>query len=374
MGALANVPAPQLGAVAVKAALEQAGLKPEQINELIFGNVVSANIGQAPASQVAYYAGLLPTTPCTLVNKVCASGTKSVMLAAQSIMLGQNEIVVAGGMENMSLIPHYLPNSRVGMKYGNINMLDGIMRDGLQDPFDGSLMGVCGELCAEKYSISRQAQDDFTVRSYNLAIEAQKNGYFKKEIAPVTIAGKKGDVVVDTDEEPGNVKFDKIPELKPVFKKDGTITAANASKLNDGASAVILASADAVKKYGLKPIAKIVSFADASVESQWFTIAPSKAMPLALQRAGLSLDQIDLIEINEAFANVAIVNQQLMNFPMEKLNVLGGAISLGHPLGSSGCRILVTLTSALEIKGGKYGMIAICNGGGGASALIIEKC
>ncbi len=351
LGSLSSIPAPQLGAIALKAALAQANVSGEFIDELIFGNVVSSNVGQAPASQVAYYAGLPHSVPCTLVNKVCASGSKSIMYGAMSIELGINNLVAAGGMENMSQIPHYIPNSRLGTKYGNINMIDGIMRDGLQDPFNNDLMGVCGELCAEKYAISREAQDEYAIRSYNLAIESVKNGVFKNEIAPV----------------------DKIASLKPAFKKDGTITAANASKLNDGGSAVILASEEAVKKHNLKPLAKIIGYADAALESQWFTIAPSVAMPKAAKNAGLTLDQIDLFEINEAFAAVALVNQSLMNLPLDKVNVMGGAIALGHPLGSSGARILVSLITGLALKNKKYGMIGICNGGGGASSIVIER-
>lgn len=373
LGSLSQIPAPVLGGYAVKAALEQANLAPEHVQELLFGNVVSANLGQAPASQVAYYGGLLDTVPCTHINKVCASGMKSIMLGAQSIMLGHNDIVMAGGMENMSLIPHYLPNGRLGMKYGNLNLLDGINRDGLQDPFDNSLMGICGELCASEYKISREDNDNYAIQSYKRAIEATQKGYFKNEMAPVKINGKSGEIILDKDEEINNVKFEKIPNLKPAFQKDGTITAANASKLSDGASAVLLASGEAVKKHSLKPLAKIIAFADAALESKWFSIAPSKAMPKALQIAGLTMNDMDAVEINEAFATVVIANQKLMNIPNEKLNILGGAISLGHPLGSSGARIMATLISALEVVNGKYGMIGICNGGGGASAVVIER-
>ncbi|GIV44136.1 MAG: acetyl-CoA acetyltransferase [Bacteroidia bacterium] len=373
LGSLSQIPAPVLGGYAVKAALEQAHLAPEYVQELLFGNVVSANLGQAPASQVAYYGGLPDTVPCTHINKVCASGMKAIMIGAQSIMLGHNDIVMTGGMENMSLTPHYLPNGRTGMKYGNINLLDGINRDGLQDPFDNSLMGICGELCASEYKISREDNDNYAIQSYKRAIEATQKGYFKNEMAPITITGKTGEVIIDKDEEVDRVKFDKIPSLKPAFQKDGTITAANASKLSDGASAVLLASGDAVKKHGLKPLAKIISFADAALESKWFSIAPSKAMPKALQLAGLSMKDMDAVEINEAFATVVLVNQKLMDIPNEKLNILGGAISLGHPLGSSGSRIMATLLSALEVVNGKYGMIGICNGGGGASAVVIER-
>lgn len=373
LGSLSQIPAPVLGGYAVKAALEQANLAPEHVQELLFGNVVNANLGQAPASQVAYYGGLLNTVPCTHINKVCASGMKAIMLGAQTIMLGHNDIIMAGGMENMSLIPHYLPNGRLGMKYGNINLLDGINRDGLQDPFDNSLMGICGELCASEYKISREDNDNYAIQSYKRAIEATQKGYFNNEMAPIKISGKSGEIIIDKDEEVNNVKFEKIPTLKPAFQKDGTITAANASKLSDGASAVLLASGEAVKKHGLKPLAKIMGFADAALESKWFSIAPSKAMPKALQIAGLTMNDMDAVEINEAFATVVLVNQKLMNIPNEKLNILGGAISLGHPLGSSGARIMATLISALEVVNGKYGMIGICNGGGGASAVVIER-
>lgn len=373
LGSLSQIPAPVLGGYAVKAALEQAHLAPEHVQELLFGNVVSSNLGQAPASQVAYYGGLPDTVPCTHINKVCASGMKAIMFGAQSIMLGHNDIVMTGGMENMSLIPHYLPNGRTGMKYGNINLLDGINRDGLQDPFDNSLMGICGELCASEYKITREENDNYAIQSYKRAIEATQKGYFKNEMAPITISGKSGDIIIDKDEEIDKVKFDKIPTLKPAFQKEGTITAANSSKLSDGASAILLASGDAVKKHGLKPLAKIIGFADAATESKWFSIAPSKAMPKALQMAGLSMNDMDAVEINEAFATVVLVNQKLMNIPNEKINLLGGSISLGHPLGSSGSRIMATLISALEVVNGKYGIIGICNGGGGASAVVIER-
>ncbi len=373
LGSLSQIPAPVLGGHVVKAALEQAHLAPEHVQELLFGNVVSANLGQAPASQVAYYGGLPVTVPCTHINKVCASGMKSIMLGAQSIMVGHNDIVMAGGMENMSLVPHYLPNGRTGMKYGNINLLDGLNRDGLQDPFDGSIMGLCGELCAAEYKITREDNDNYAIQSYKRAIEATEKGYFKNEIAPITISGKSGDFFLDKDEEIKNVKFDKIPTLKPAFQKEGTITAANSSKLADGATAILLASGEAVQQHGLKPLARIIGFADAALESKWFSIAPSKAMPKALQMAGLTMNDMDAVEINEAFATVVLVNQKLLNIPNEKINILGGSISLGHPLGSSGARIMATLISALEVVNGRYGIIGICNGGGGASSVVIER-
>lgn len=372
LGSLSNIPAPVLGGYAVKAVLEQAGISGDLVEELLFGNVVSSNLGQAPASQVAFYGGLPNTVPCTLINKVCSSGMKSVMLAAQSIMLGQHHIMLAGGMENMSLIPHYV-HGRTATKYGNITLIDGINKDGLQDPFDNSLMGVCGELCASEYKVSREENDQYAIRSYQRAIEATEKGYFKNEIVPVVIPSKSGDTIIDKDEEIKNVRFDKIPSLKSVFQKEGTITAANSSKLSDGASAILLASGEAVKKHNLKPLAKIISFADASLESKWFSIAPSHAMPKALQQAGLSMKDMDAVEINEAFATVVLANQKLMNIPAEKLNILGGAISLGHPLGSSGSRIIATLLSALELVNGRLGIAGICNGGGGASSVVIER-
>jgi len=373
LGSLSQISAPVLGGYAVKAALQQAHLAPEYVQELLFGNVVSSNLGQAPASQVAYYGGLPDSVPCTHINKVCASGMKAIMFGAQSIMLGHKDIVMTGGMENMSLVPHYLPNGRTGMKYGNLQIIDGINRDGLQDPFDNSLMGICGELCASEYKISKEDNDRYAIQSYQRAIEATQKGYFQNEIAPVTISSKSGELVINKDEEIEKVKFDKIPTLKPAFQKDGTITAANSSKLSDGASAILLASGEAVKQHGLKPLAKILSFADAALESKWFSIAPSKAMPKALQLAGLTMNDMDAVEINEAFATVVLVNQKIMNIPNEKINLLGGAISLGHPLGSSGSRIMATLLSALEVVNGKYGIIGICNGGGGASSIVIER-
>jgi len=373
MGSLSSVAAPKLGSIAVKAALEQAGLDPLAVNELYFGNVISSNLGQAPATQVALGAGLSNRTPCTHINKVCASGTKAAMFAAQGIALGDQNIIVAGGMESMSQVPGYVGTFRSGNKFGNVELLDGLVRDGLQDVYTKLMMGTCGDATAEKYGVSREAQDEFTVRSYKLAQAAVAEGRFKEQIAPVTVQGRKGDTIVDTDEEPGNVIFDKIPTLKPAFKKDGTITAANASKLNDGASALILASEEAVKAHNLKPLARVVSYADAAREPEWFTIAPADALPIALKKAGLTADQIDLYEINEAFGLVAMVNAQLLGIPIEKVNVNGGAVALGHPLGSSGARILVTLLYALKERNLKYGAVGICNGGGGGSAMIIES-
>lgn len=373
MGSLASVPATELGAIALKAALAQAGVAPEHIEEVYFGNVLSANLGQAPATQVALKAGLPPTVPATIVNKVCASGLKAVMIGAQTIALGQADLVAAGGMESMSQTPFYVPSLRSGHRYGHLQLLDGILRDGLEDAYCGLTMGTLTEKCAATYSLTREMQDQYAIESYKRAQEAQAKGLFAQEIVPVPVPAKGAVVEVTEDEEPKKANFEKIPTLKPAFKPDGTITAANASKINDGAAAVILASETAVKKYTLHPLARIVSWADAAKEPEWFTIAPTDAIQKALQRAGLQLGQIDAFEINEAFAAVALANQKLLNIPSEKLNILGGAVALGHPLGASGARILATLITALRIIGGKYGAIGICNGGGGASAMIIER-
>lgn len=372
-GALSGVKATDLGATALKAALAQAGVPANRVEEVYFGNVMSAALGQAPATQVALAAGLPPTTPCTTVNKVCASGTKAIMLAASAIRLGDANIVVAGGMENMSQVPHYVMNYRSGFKFGNTELLDGIVKDGLQDVYSGMMMGQAGELCAEKYGITREAQDEYAIRSYKLAIDMVESGKMKDYIAPVTVAGRKGDVVIDKDEEPGNVLWDKIPTLRPAFKKDGTITAANASKLNDGAAAVVLASEEAVKELGLKPLARVVSYADAAREPEWFTIAPADAINLALKRANLSAGQIDFYEVNEAFSVVAMANQQLLNVAADKMNPFGGAVAYGHPLGCSGARLVQSMVTGLKLNNQKYAAMGICNGGGGASALIIEN-
>jgi len=368
-GKLAEVKATDLGAIALKAAIEEAQIPPTAIEEVYFGNVLSANLGQAPATQVALRAGLPPTVPATTINKVCASGLKAVMLAAQSIALGEADLIAAGGMESMSQAPFYLPNHRTGHRFGHVSMLDAILRDGLEDAFCGLTMGTITETCAATYHLSREMQDEYAIASYQRAQRAQKEGYFAREIVPVqTSAGAVGE-----DEEPGRARFDKIPSLRPAFKPDGTITAANASKINDGAAAVIVASEKALKTHTLKPLARIVSWADAAREPEWFTIAPTDAIQKALQKANLSIDRIDAFEINEAFAAVALANQKLLNIPQEKLNVFGGAVALGHPLGASGARILVTLLNVLSHIGGRYGAIGICNGGGGASALIIER-
>lgn len=372
-GALAGVKATDLGATALKAALAQAGVPADKVDEVFVGNVMSAHLGQAPATQVALAAGLPNTVPCTTVNKVCASGTKAVMLGAKAIRLGDAHVVACTGMENMSQVPHYVLNYRSGFKFGNTELVDGIVIDGLQDVYSGMMMGQAGELCAEKYGITREAQDAYAIRSYKLAQELVGSGKLKSYLSPVTVAGRKGDVVIDTDEEPGNVLWDKIPTLKPAFKKDGTITAANASKLNDGAAAVILASEQAVKELGLKPLARIVSYADAALAPEWFTIAPNEAVRKALANGGLTAGQIDFFEINEAFSVVAMANQKLLDVAEDKVNPFGGAVAFGHPLGCSGARLVQSMVTGLKDRNQKYAAMGICNGGGGASALILEN-
>ena len=372
-GSLASLSATQLGSIVIKSAVEKAGLKPEHIQEVYMGNVLSANIGQAPATQAAIFAGL-PHLPATTVNKVCASGMKAVMLAAQSIALGQNDIVVAGGMESMSNVPYYLDKARNGYRLGNGQITDGLIKDGLWDVYNDYHMGSAAELCAVDCNVSREDQDAFAVESYKRSQNAQTEGKFTNEITPVELKDKKGEsTFFANDEEPNAVKFDKIPSLKPVFKKDGTVTAANASTLNDGAAALVLMSKDKADEMGIKPLAKIISYADAQQAPEWFTTAPSKAIPLALHRANLSSDQIDYFEINEAFSVVAIANNQLLKLDPAKVNVNGGAVALGHPLGASGARIIVTLINVLQQNNGKYGAAGICNGGGGASAIVIEN-
>jgi acetyl-CoA C-acetyltransferase len=372
-GSLAAISATQLGAQVIKAAVEKAGLKPDQIQEVYMGNVMSANLGQAPATQAAIFAGL-PYLPATTVNKVCASGMKAIMLAAQSIAIGQNDIVVAGGMESMSNVPYYLDKARNGYRLGNGQITDGLVKDGLWDVYNDYHMGSAAELCAVDCNISREEQDAFAVESYNRAQKAQSEGKFLHEITPVELKDKKGDIILFAeDEEPKAVKFEKIPSLKPVFKKDGTVTAANASTLNDGAAALVLMSREKAEELGITPLARIIAHADAQQAPEWFTTAPSKAIPLALHRAGLSTDQIDFFEINEAFSVVSIANNQLLKLDAAKVNVNGGAVSLGHPLGASGARIIVTLLSVLQQNNGKYGAAGICNGGGGASAMVIEN-
>ena len=372
-GSLAQFSAPQLGGFAIKAAVEKAGLAPEQIQEVYMGNVLSANLGQAPATQAAKLAGL-PDLPATTINKVCASGAKAIMLAAQSIANGDQDIIVAGGMESMSNVPFYLDKARNGYRLGHGQLTDGLVKDGLWDVYNDYHMGSAAELCASECNISREEQDNFAIESYKRAQNAQTNGKFAGEIIAVEVKDRKGDItLIDTDDEPTAVKFDKIPSLKPVFKKDGTVTAANASTLNDGAAALVLMSADKAEELGIKPLAKISGFADAQQAPEWFTTTPSKAIPLALQKANIDIKDVDFFEINEAFAVVSIANNQKLNLKENQVNVNGGAVSLGHPLGASGARIVVTLLSVLEQNNGKIGVAGICNGGGGASALVIEK-
>jgi len=373
-GTLAPVTATELGAAAIKGALEKAGVSADQIQEVFMGNVVSANLGQAPARQAAIKSGIPNTVPCTTVNKVCASGMKSVMFAAQNIMLGHGDLIVAGGMESMSNIPYYIPKARWGHKYGHGQLIDGLQRDGLTDVYDEVAMGVCADQTAAKYKVSREAQDAYAIESYKRAAKATENQSLKAEIVPVHVPQRKGDpLAITEDEEYKRVKFEKIPQLRPAFSKEGTVTAANASTINDGASALILASKEKVEELGLKPLAKIIAFADAAHEPMWFTTAPTKAAPLALQRAGMKASDIDYFEVNEAFAVVPMVFNQEMGLSEEKVNVFGGAVSLGHPLGASGARILTTLNNVLHQKQGTLGLAAICNGGGGASAMILER-
>ena len=373
-GVFAGISATELGSIAIKGALEQAGIDPSQVNEVLMGNVCSANLGQAPARQASLGAGIGHNVPCTTINKVCASGMKAVMFGAQSIMLGHNDVVVAGGMENMSQIPYYIPNARWGYKYGNSEIVDGLAKDGLTDAYDHNAMGVCADRTAAQYNISREAQDAFAIRSYQLSAEATAKGAFRNEIVPVSVPQRKGEpLLIQEDEEFKKVVFDKIPTLRPAFTKDGTVTAANASTINDGAAALILVSKEKLQELGLKPIAKIIAFADAEQEPQWFTTTPALAAPKALQRAGMTLGDIDYFEVNEAFAVVPMVFNQILGIDEAKTNILGGAVSIGHPLGASGARIITTLNNVLHQQDATVGMAAICNGGGGASAIIIEK-
>jgi acetyl-CoA C-acetyltransferase len=373
MGGLSTVTAPKLGAIAIKGALEKIQLDPNLVNEVFMGNVVQAGVGQAPARQAALFAGLPNNVACTTVNKVCASGMKAVMFGAQAIMCGDAEIVVAGGMENMSLIPHYM-HLRNGVKFGPGTMIDGMQKDGLTDAYDNSAMGVCADLCASEYNISREEQDQFAIQSYQRSSKAWESGKFNNEIIPVSVPQRKGDpIIVSKDEEFTNVNLDKIPSLNPVFTKEGTVTAANASTINDGAAAVVLMSEEKAIALGLKPLAYIKSYADAAQEPKWFTTSPALAIPLALKKANLSIEDIDYFEFNEAFAVVGLANAKILKLDNDKVNVNGGAVSLGHPLGCSGVRIIVTLLNVLEQNNAKIGAAAICNGGGGASAIIIEK-
>lgn len=373
-GSFSGLSATSLGSAAIKAALERAGITPDQVQELLMGNVCSANLGQAPARQAGLGAGLLPSTVCTTINKVCASGMKAIALGTQSIQLGHADIVVAGGMESMSNIPYYLPNARWGLKYGSVDLIDGLQKDGLTDAYKKTAMGISADETAKKYAISREQQDEFAINSYKRAADTTNNGGFNAEIVPVSIPQKKGDpIIISKDEEYTKVDFAKIPGLKPVFTPDGTVTAANASTMNDGASAVVLVSEQKLKELNLKPIARIVSFADAEQDPFWFTTTPILATPIALKRAGLNLNQIDFFEVNEAFAVVPLVYEKELHLDPNKVNIHGGAVSLGHPLGSSGSRIVVTLSQVLQQNNAKYGLAAICNGGGGASAMVIER-
>lgn len=373
-GKLAGMTAIELGSIAIKGALAKSGVASEAVNEVFMGNVISANLGQAPARQAAIGAGVGYHVSCTTVNKVCASGMKAVMLAAQSIMLGINEVVVAGGMESMSNVPYYVPKARFGYKYGNAELVDGLVKDGLFEVYYKFPMGNCAENTAKEMNITREQQDAYAIQSYQRSAAAWEAGMFKDEIVPVEMLGRKGEtILMEEDEEFRNVMFDKIPSLKPVFDKNGTVTAANASTMNDGASALVLVSKEKAEELGLKPLAKIRGFADAATDPLWFTTAPALAIPKALKHAGISADEVSYYEINEAFAAVAIANQRELHLDNDRLNVFGGAVSLGHPLGASGARIITTLTSVLHKKSGDIGVAGICNGGGGASAIVIEK-
>ena len=372
-GSLSSLSASELGAVAIKAAVERAGIQSEQVQEVFMGNVLSANLGQAPATQAAKFAGL-PDIPATTINKVCASGTKAIIIAAQSIALGENDIVIAGGMESMSNVPYYLDKARNGYRLGNGQIIDGLVKDGLWDVYNDYHMGSAAELCATECNISREDQDAFAIESYKRSQAAQANSKFKNEIIPLEIKDKTGEItLIEHDEEINAVKFDKIPGLKPVFKKDGTVTAANASTLNDGAAALVLMSKTRIQELGLKPLAKIISYADAQQAPEWFTTTPAKAIPKALERAKIKSSDVDFYEINEAFSVVSLANNRILELDPAKVNVNGGAVSMGHPLGASGARIVVTLLNVLQQNGGKIGVAGICNGGGGASAIIIEN-
>ena len=373
MGSLSSVDAPKLGAIAIKGALEKINLNPSSIDEVLMGHVVQAGAGQAPARQAAIFAGIPNTVPCTTVNKVCSSGMKSIMQAAQSIALGDAEIIVAGGMENMSLIPHYY-HARTAKKFGPAQMEDGMQKDGLVDAYNKEAMGVCADACATEYGFSREDQDTFAVQSYERSAAAWNSGKFSNEVVPVEVPQRRGEpIIVTTDEEFTNVKLEKIPALRPAFTKDGTVTAANASTINDGAAALVLMSKDKAKELGLNPLATIKSYADAAREPEWFTVAPAKALPKALDKANINIDDVDYFEFNEAFSVVGLANMKILGLNDAKVNVNGGAVSLGHPLGCSGARIVVTLLNVLEQNNGKIGAAAICNGGGGASALILER-
>lgn len=374
LGSLSSLSAVQLGSVAIEGALNKIKLEKTLINEVFMGNVLQANVGQAPAKQASLGAGIPNNVPCTTINKVCASGMKAVIIGAQSIQAGDNEIVVAGGMESMSQVPYYLTKGRIGNKLGDQKLVDGLLKDGLINVYDRNHMGICADACAEEYNISREEQDAFAIQSYTRSELAWKSGKFNDEVVPVTVTQRKKDpIIISEDEEFKNVNFDKLKQLSPVFQKEGTVTAANASTLNDGASALILMTAEKAKELGLKPLVKIISYADAACEPEKFTIAPSLALPKALKKANLSLDDIDFFEFNEAFSVVGLANAKILNIDSSKVNVNGGAVSLGHPLGNSGSRIIVTLIHVLKQNNAKYGAAAICNGGGGASAIILEN-
>ncbi len=372
-GALSSVPAPKLGATAIKGAIDKAGISPDIIDEVFMGNVLQANLGQAPARQAAIFAGISKETPCTTVNKVCASGMKAISLGAQTILAGDNDVVVVGGMENMSMVPHYY-NARKATKLGDVKVIDGLIKDGLTDVYDQVHMGVCADKCADEYNFSREDQDNFAIESYKRSAKAWEEGKFNDEIVPVEVPQRKGEpIIVDRDEEYTNVKLEKIPQLRAVFTKDGTVTAANASTLNDGASAIILMSGEKVKELGIQPIAQVLGYGDAAQDPEWFTTAPAKAVPVALKKAGLEIKDIDYWELNQAFSVVGLANIKLLGLDPSKVDVNGGAVSLGHPLGNSGSRIIVTLINVLKQNGGTYGAAGICNGGGGASAMVIKN-
>jgi len=372
-GCLSSVSATKLGSAAIKGAIEKAGIESRIVNEVFMGNVLQANLGQAPARQAAIFAGLSKGVPCTTINKVCSSGMKSIMIAAQTILSGDNDVVIAGGMENMSSVPHYMDKSRTGQKLGDMKLIDGLVKDGLTDVYGRVHMGVCAETCAKEMEFSRQEQDAFAIESYNRSSQSWKDGKFANEIVPVEVPQRRGDaLIISEDEEYKNVRMEKIPALRPVFDKEGTITAANASTLNDGASALVLMSAEKAAELNITPLAKIRSYADAAQEPEWFTTAPAKALPIALGKAGLSTSDVDYYELNEAFSVVGLANMKILDLDASTVNVNGGAVSLGHPLGSSGSRIIVTLINVLKQNNGKIGAAGICNGGGGASAIVIE--
>jgi len=372
-GSLSSVSATKLGATAIKGAIEKAGVEASVIDEVFMGNVLQANLGQAPARQAAMFAGISENVPCTTINKVCSSGMKAIMIAAQSIKCGDNDVVIAGGMENMSSVPHYFDKGRIGQKLGDMKLIDGLVKDGLTDVYNRVHMGVCAEKCATEMNFTREEQDAFAIESYNRSTNSWATGKFTDEVVSVEVPQRRGDALIITeDEEYKNVKMEKIPALRPAFDKEGTVTAANASTLNDGASALLLMSGEKAAELNLTPLAKIVSYADAAHEAEWFTTAPAKALPIALSKAGLATTDVDYFELNEAFSVVGLANMKILDLDASKVNVNGGAVSIGHPLGSSGSRIIVTLINVLKQNGGKIGAAGICNGGGGASAMVIE--